>query len=396
MRRRPVLERLEQEAELRLGLVLGQPDHLEDPLLHLRLVDPDRAAAELDAVHHDVVRLGQRPARLVAEPVAPLGYRRGERMVHGAPAGGAAVLGLLRFEHRPLDDPDEAPRRLVHQPAPPADLQPGRTQQLARRARLAGGEEDRVAAGRTARLGQPGQVLGGQVLRHRAARLAGLGVQHRVRQPAGAARARPLLPGVELPAGLRRSARHDDRPDVRCLEDPEPGAGEVRRQVHQLEPEPQVGLVRAVARHSLGVRHPRDRPGQLVAGQLRPQPRQHVLGHRDHVVGVHEGHLEVELGELELPVRALVLVPEAAGQLVVAFQPGDHQQLLEQLRRLRQGVPAAGLQPHRDQEVPGALRGGPGQVRRLYLDEVPAGQGLPGDPVGLRAQPQRGGRSGPA
>ena len=39
------------------------------------------------------------------------------------------------------------------------------------------------------------------------------------------------------------------------------------------------------------------------------------------------------------------LVPEAARDLVVAVDAGDHQHLLEQLRRLRQRVPVPRLAP---------------------------------------------------
>ena len=35
MRRRAVLERLQQEAELVLGLLLGDAEHVEDALLHV-------------------------------------------------------------------------------------------------------------------------------------------------------------------------------------------------------------------------------------------------------------------------------------------------------------------------------------------------------------------------
>ena len=43
-----------------------------------------------------------------------------------------------------------------------------------------------------------------------------------------------------------------------------------------------------------------------------------------------------------LAVGAQVLVAETARDLVVAVHAGHHQQLLEQLRRLRQGVELAG------------------------------------------------------
>ena len=74
------------------------------------------------------------------------------------------------------------------------------------------------------------------------------------------------------------------------------------------------------------------------------------------VVLVDEAHLEVELRELGLAVAAQVLVAVAAGDLEVAVDAGDHQQLLELLRALRQRVDAARLEPRRDDEVARALR----------------------------------------
>ena len=53
-----------------------------------------------------------------------------------------------------------------------------------------------------------------------------------------------------------------------------------------------------------------------------------------------EGGLDVDLGELRLAVGAQVLVAEAAGDLEVFLEAGDHQELLVLLRRLRQGVEA--------------------------------------------------------
>jgi hypothetical protein len=47
---------------------------------------------------------------------------------------------------------------------------------------------------------------------------------------------------------------------------------------------------------------------------------------------VEEGGLDIDLGELRLPVGAQILVAEALGDLVVAIKAGHHQQLLEQLR----------------------------------------------------------------
>ena len=69
VRRRAVAQRVEQEAEARLGLLLGDPERLEDLLLHVGAVDTDRAAADLRAVEDEVVarasaaRPGRRTSR---------------------------------------------------------------------------------------------------------------------------------------------------------------------------------------------------------------------------------------------------------------------------------------------------------------------------------------------
>ena len=131
------------------------------------------------------------------------------------------------------------------------------------RARLdftgAGGEEDAVARLRRRR-GRPGRPSP----RRRCSsttgpvELAVLLDQH-VGQALGAALLGPLLPGVELLAGLARSPGHHDGADVRRLEHPERRVLEVVGALDELEAHPQVGLVGAVARHRLGVRHPRQR-----------------------------------------------------------------------------------------------------------------------------------------
>ena len=116
------------------------------------------------------------------------------------------------------------------------------------------------------------------------------------------------------------------------------------------------------------------------------------FGQCDDVLLLDEGGFDVELGELGLAVGAEVLVAVAAGDLVVAFHAGDLKQLLEQLRRLRQGVPGAGLEAGRDEEVAGALRGGAGQRRGLDLDEAGIVQQVAGHAVDLGAQAQVAGR----
>ena len=90
----------------------------------------------------------------------------------------------------------------------------------------------------------------------------------------------------------------------------------------------------------------------------------------EHVVLGDEAHLGVELHELVLAVGAQVLVAQAAGDLVVAVDAAHHQQLLEQLRRLRQRVERARLLARRHEELAGALRRRRHEHRRLDLDEA--------------------------
>ena len=304
---------------------------------------------------------------------------------HGDVPGGDGVGG--RLEHRRVHHPQEAPGVLVDQADPMADLQPGGTEQLLGGLPVAGGEEDRVARLGVHRRCDPCPLSVGDVLGDRSTQFAVL-ADGDVGQPAGAALLGPLLPGVELPARQRSAAGHHDTADVGGLEDPERGVGEELCEFADLQVEAQVRLVRAVVVHGVVPGHPGQRQLHLHPDEL-PARRHHLFGQGDHVVLVDEAHLDVELGELRLPVGAEVLVAVAAGDLVVPLHPGDHQQLLEQLRALRQRVPLARVQPGGHHEVTRTLRGGAGQRRGLDVVEVVFGHHLVDDLGDLRAQHHR-------
>ena len=61
---------------------------------------------------------------------------------------------------------------------------------------------------------------------------------------------------------------------------------------------------------------------------------------------------------------------KAAANLVIAVQAGHHQELLEELGRLGQGVKIALLHPAGNQVVPGPFRGALGEDGGLHLDEA--------------------------
>ena len=134
----------------------------------------------------------------------------------------------------------------------------------------------------------------------------------------------PVLPAVQGPAGLRGAARHHHRPDVGRLEHPKRRGGEVLGAFDEFEAESQIRFIGAEAAHRVGIGHPRDGQRQFIADQ-RPQRGQYLLGDGNHVIGVDETHLNVELGELRLAVGAEVLVAVAPRDLVVTLHPADHE-----------------------------------------------------------------------
>ncbi len=82
-----------------------------------------------------------------------------------------------------------------------------------------------------------------------------------------------------------------------------------------------------------------------------------------------EGHLYVDLGKLRLPIHTEVFIPETLNNLEISIKPGDHKQLLEELRRLGKCIETPRVDPTRDQVVPRTLRGTPGQNGSLDLQK---------------------------
>ena len=103
-----------------------------------------------------------------------------------------------------------------------------------------------------------------------------------------------------------------------------------------------------------------------------------------------EGHLQVDLVELPgAAVRPGRLIPKAGSDLEVALDAADHEQLLELLGRLGQGVELARIEAAGHQEVPGALRRRGGEHRGLHLKETAPGHVVAYHP----RQPVAGGQS---
>ncbi|OIQ79435.1 hypothetical protein GALL_388340 [mine drainage metagenome] len=379
MRRRAVLQRIEQEAELGTRLVGADAQRAEHLALHLGAVDAHRAAADFPAVEHHVVGLGQAAPRVAAQVVDVLVLRRGERVMAGDPA----LLVVVELEHREVDDPQRAPD-VVEQAAAArefavADLHAQRAQRGVDHLGAVGAEEQQIAVLRAAARQQLGDGRVVQVLDDRrlqtVAPLRDL-VDLDPRQSARAVDLDELAVGVDLAArhvGAAGNAQRGHAPVGQRR-----GGGEHLEvdvahhlgQLGELHAHAQVGLVGAETRHRLAVTHDRERVAEVDAEHVLEHAVDHLLEQRADLVLGEEGGLAVDLRELGLAVGAQVLVAETLGDLVVTVEARHHQHLLEQLRRLRQRKELAGVDTTGHQVVARAFGRALGQHRRLDVDEA--------------------------
>jgi hypothetical protein len=112
-------------------------------------------------------------------------------------------------------------------------------------------------------------------------------------------------------------------------------------EVHDLHAESHVWLVHSESVHHFVPGETGKRCGDLLSADLHDGGGEHLLDGVENIVAVPKGAFEIELGELELAVGSGVLVPVAASDLKVPFYSRDHQKLLEELRRLWEGVELA-------------------------------------------------------
>src|SRR5690606_34611320 len=98
-----IFEGIQQEAELLTLLFFADAKQLEDRLLHGLRMDTDRSTAQLSAVQHQVVGLGQGCARVGNQLFRRAG-RCGEGVMECTP-----VALLVLFEHREVHYPKRRP-----------------------------------------------------------------------------------------------------------------------------------------------------------------------------------------------------------------------------------------------------------------------------------------------
>src|SRR5690606_9578703 len=191
--------------------------------------------------------------------------------------------------------------------------------------------------------------------------------------------ARPVVHVVEELAALVRRARRRNGADDAAgagdlLEQAEARFSEVAGDVGNAQRVAQVRLVGAELEHRLLVGNARPFAGLgygPLAGELLEHTAKHWLDRLKNIFLRDEAHFEIELVELaRTTVGARVLVAEAGRNLEIAIEAGDHQQLLEHLRRLRKRVELARMHAARNEVVARAFGAAGGQDRGLELGEA--------------------------
>ena len=256
------------------------------------------------------------------------------------------------MEHRELDDPQEretlVDRRL-------AQLKAERAEDGAGGVAIGGLEEQKVARFSRHRLQHGREFGGGHELGHRTVDFATL-LDLEPGQTLGSPVLRQIGELIDAVAGEVGAAGQAQTLHALGLEHAGFGLFEDLRELHELHVEAHVGLVGAVFLHGLLPRHLRNYVHRTRTGNRFSRGEDGLGDALVHIFLRDKAHLGVELGELELAVSTEVFVSHTAGDLEVPVGARDHQELLEQLRRLRQCVEAARRQAAWNDKLTGTFR----------------------------------------
>ena len=390
MGRRAELHRVEHAAEFGFDHVLAVAGDRKRLVHDFGQVVSDRTGAELDAIADDVVLESLDLERIVVFQRRHAALWHGEGVVRELDFPGFLVF----LEHGEVDDPDELEGAFFDQAQLAAGFVAGLPGELQRRQTLVTGEEAGVTRLQPQLLADGFGTLFADVLGQRAgalnAAVVGLAPEN-VAQPGLALLLRPAVHAVTERAGAAALAGHSDDAEIllrdQLGENLEARAVEMRSDIVEDNRVAQVGLIRAIAGHGVVKGDVRERHrghGMRAARgvvELGEQTVKHRLDRVEDVLLGDEAHLEVELVELAgAAVSPAVFIAETGCDLEVAVEARHHQQLLELLRGLRQGVELARVQARGHQKVARTLGRGRGQDRGLKLGEAllhhPAAQGL--------------------
>ena len=377
MGRRTIAEGVVHGGELLLHILLAQTHQLKGLDHDLGIVVPDGAAGQLHAVAHQVILVGGDGQGV---DLAPLGLQQHLQAAAGHGEGIVAELQLTGLVadlvHGEVHDPAELIALLVHVTLA------GRAEGLDQHAHGLGGG----GPGGHQHQGVGLQVQGlGQLLLDTGDELGDAAGQLAVfvhLEPVGLGAGLHLAVAqqlVDLLAG-ELAVGHGDHLHGLTPQGLELAFGEQGGDVFAGQVDAQVGLIGAVGLHGVPIGNAAEGGGggHVVGAEFGEDGRQHVLQHGEHVLLGGEGHLHIQLIELAGgAVAPGVLIPEAGSDLEIPIEARGHQQLLELLGSLGQGIELAGVLPGGHQIIPGALRGGGGQDGGGDLQEAVLGHGRP-------------------
>ena len=375
MRRCAVFERVEHVAEAQFRFFRRDREQFfEDGLLHVGLMDTDRAAAEFDAIHDDVVMLAANFFRISFQQRDVFRDGCGERMMAGIPA----VLFAIKAEQRKFDDPEKIKLlRIYHElPLPFQNLgaiKANLAEDFASVQPLVGGEENQIAflnrelGGERGFLGFAEKFHDGrfpfaafdlnerETFRTKTLGVFGHGLNLALRRAGHAFR----VECFDHATSRNLAAKHFERARF-----------EIIRHVHEFHREARVGLINAIAVQRLLERDALEGRRHVDVQGGFPDALEQAFNERVNIFAVNEAHLDVHLRELGLAVGTQIFVAIAAGELKIFLHAGDHENLFELLRRLRQGVERPGFAAVGHEEFARAFGRGLEQRGRLNFEEA--------------------------
>ncbi|CAM2152284.1 conserved hypothetical protein [Paraburkholderia tropica] len=379
VRRRAVLQRVQQEAELRTRFFRTDLQRAEHLALHVFLIDTDRTAADFPAIQHHVVSLREAAARVRFQIFQVLVLRARERVMRGH----VAVFFLVVLEHREVDHPQRLPALLDQTVGLAefrmADLQTQRAQAVVHDLRAVCCEEDDVAVLCAGALQDGGDRRVVQVLDDRALQTVTAlrdFVDLDPGQTLRAVDAHEFRVAVDVATRKFSALRHAQCGHAAVLavgrraEHLEVHVLHGVRQFREFELHAQVGLVRTEAAHGFRVRHDRELRVEFDADRFLEHVTRHIFEQVTDFLLAEERRFAVDLREFRLTVCAQIFVAEALDDLVVAIEVRDHQHLLEELRRLRQREELTRVHARRHEVVARAFRRALREHRRFDVDEA--------------------------
>ena len=363
VRRSPVFERVQEEPEASAGLVVAHAERGEDFGLDVAAMNTYGAGAEFDAVEHEIVRFRAATGWVGGQFFDVFVLHASERMMSGNPP----FVLAIPFEHGKINHPEETEiggrEKLVTVVEMLAKLDSERTTGFIDRLNGARG------LGRLAYAAQEEQVA-----------LLSAGAFADLHDGASEITFQPLDVVVHSEAAFLAEGLHivtvltAEHPNVRDVDGDQwhaiGGESGPREQAGDVVEgrQAKVWLVDPVGTHHFVVSKAGDGRGDIETGHFAHALNEGFNDLEDLLL-LREGHFEVDLSELRLAVGAQVLVTEAADDLKIPVVAAHHEKLLEYLRRLRECVECARLQPARDKEITSPFRGGTSHEGRFDLEK---------------------------